>query len=318
MFGTVTIHQPELKFKDYEIYRSFYCGLCRSLKKRYGPAAQSTLSYDMTFLAILLSALYEPETTEGTTWCVPHPLVKHPLRSNIFVDYAADMNILLAYWQRLDGWQDDKKLSAKAGADALKKSYHKVREAYPRQAEAVEEYVRELSRCEAENDLNLDRAAGLTGRMLGEICVYKEDEWAPALRRVGFYLGKFIYLTDAYEDFDKDKKKGAYNPWNGKGESRAELAETVREALNLMMSECCLAFEYLPILTYEDILRNILYAGVWLRPEAAAKEDREAAEKAAEKEGKAEDPPETAEKPEGPAAESESVPEDGKEEDHGI
>ena len=305
MFGTVTIHQPELKFKDYEIYRSFYCGVCRSLKKHYGPAGQSTLSYDMTFLALLLSALYEPETAEGTAWCVPHPLVKHPLRSNVFVDYAADMNILLAYWQRLDGWNDDRKLRNKIGADALKKAYTKAKEAYPRQAEAVEEYVRELSRCEAENDTNLDTAAGLTGRMLGEIFVCKEDEWAPVLRRVGFYLGKFIYLTDAYEDFDKDKKKGAYNPWNGSGESRAELAEKVREVLNMMMSECCLAFEYLPILMYEDILRNILYAGVWLRCEAAAKEDREAAEKAA---AKAEET----------AADSSSAPESGKEESHDL
>ena len=102
------------------------------------------------------------------------------------------------------------------------------------------------------------------------------------LRRVGFYLGKFIYLTDAFEDFDKDKKKGAYNPWVSYGDSRAELADKVKDVLNLMMSECCLAFEYLPILTYEEILRNILYAGVWLRYEKAAKEDRDAAEKAKE------------------------------------
>ena len=314
MFGTVTIHQPELKFKDYEIYRSFYCGVCRSLKKHYGPAGQSTLSYDMTFLALLLSALYEPETAESTTWCVPHPLVKHPLRSNEFVDYAADMNILLAYWQRLDGWKDDRKLRDKVGADALKKAYEKAKKAYPRQAEAVEEYVRELSRCEAENDTNLDTAAGLTGRMLGEIFVCKEDEWAPVLRRVGFYLGKFIYLTDAYEDFDKDKKKGAYNPWNGSGaENRAALAEKVRDVLNMMMSECCLAFEYLPILMYGDILRNILYAGVWLRCEAAAKEDREAADKAA---GKAEDAKAAA--PGEAAAENGPAVTDGKEDSHGI
>ena len=279
MFGTVTIHQPELKFKDFDLYRSFYCGVCRSLKHRRGLSGQSTLSYDMTFLAVLLSALYEPETTVGTTWCVPHPLTKHPLRSNAYVDYAADMNILLAYWQRLDGWNDDKKITAKFGADTLKRAYKKVSEAYPEKAAAVEEYVRELARCEAENDTNPDTAAGLTGRMLGEIFAVKDDEWAPVLRRIGFYLGKFIYLTDAFVDFDKDKEKGAYNPWSASASCRAELAGRAKDALNLMMSECCLAFEYLPILLYEDILRNILYAGVWLRYEAAVKEDQKAAEK---------------------------------------
>lgn len=313
MFGTVTIHQPELKFKDFDVYRSFYCGVCRSLKQRHGLSGQSTLSYDMTFLAVLLSALYEPETSVGTTWCVPHPLTKHPLRSNAYVDYAADMNILLAYWQRLDGWKDDKKITAKFGADTLKHAYKKVSEVYPAQAAAVEEYVRELSRCEAENDDNPDTAAGLTGRMLGEVFAARDDEWAPVLRRVGFYLGKFIYLTDAYVDLDRDREKGAYNPWLSSGKSRAELAGTAKDALNMMMSECCLAFEYLPILTYGDILRNILYAGVWLRYEAAVREDREAAEKEAAKEAAGEAPAES-----GVTAGSEAAAAAEKEDSHGI
>lgn len=274
MFGTVTIHQPEMKFKDYGIYRSFYCGLCRSLKHRYGLSGQSTLSYDMTFLALLLSGLYEPETAEDKTWCAAHPFERHPMRINCCIDYAADMNILLAYWQRLDGWNDDRRLSAKLGADLLRRSYAAVSEKYPEKAKAVEDYVRELTKCEQKDSRNLDEAAGLTGKMLGELFMYQNDEWAPVLQRVGFYLGKFIYLSDAFEDFDKDKKKGSYNPWKGCAESRAALAGEAKDVLNMMMSECCLAFEYLPILMYEDVLRNILYAGVWLRYEAAVKEDK--------------------------------------------
>ena len=313
MFGTITIHQPEMKFKDFGIYRSFYCGLCRSLKHRYGISGQSTLSYDMTFLAVLLSGLYEPETAEGTTWCVSHPLEKHPTRSNLCTDYAADMNILLAYWQRLDGWKDDNKLTAKAGADLLKRAYNKVKAQYPEKAQAVEDYVRELTKCEKADSSNLDEAAGLTGRMLGEIFALYEDEWAPVLRRVGFYLGKFIYLSDAFEDFDKDKKKGAYNPWSSYAESRAALAGQAKDVLNMMMSECCLAFEYLPILMYEDILRNILYAGVWLRYEAAVKEDNKAAGKENEQAAAA---PVTGKAPADEAADEGEAP--GKEADDGI
>ena len=301
MFGTVTIHQPEMKFKDFGIYRSFYCGLCRSLKHRYGLSGQSTLSYDMTFLALLLSGLYEPETVSGTTWCAAHPFEKHATRTNSCVDYAADMNILLAYWQRLDGWNDDKKVTAKLGADLLKRAYDKVKKQYPEKALAVEEYVRDLTKCEKDDSSNLDQASGLTGKMLGEIFSFRDDEWAPVLRRIGFYLGKFIYLSDAFEDFDKDKKKGAYNPWRSYAESRAELAEKAKDVLNMMMSECSLAFEYLPILMYEDILRNILYAGVWLRYEAAVKEDKEAGSKSAA----------APQEPQGPETAK-------KEEDHGI
>ena len=209
MFGYITINRPELKIRDEQRYRAFYCGLCRSLKKRYGLSGQSTLSYDMTFLGILLSALYEPATEEGKTVCLLHPSEKHPTLSNRYVDYAADMNLLLAYYNRLDDWKDDKKLRAKVGADALKKKAEKVEAAYPRQAEAVKTYIRELGAVEEEDSRDLDAASGATGRMLAEVFTPEEDLWAPHLRKIGFYLGKFIYLMDAFEDFDEDLKSGA-------------------------------------------------------------------------------------------------------------
>lgn len=285
MFGYITVNQPEMKFKDFALYRSFYCGLCRSLKTRYGLAGQTTLSFDMTFLGILLSSLYEPETEESKTFCLLHPAEKHPTLSNKYVDYAADMNLLLAYYDLRDDWQDEKKLGGLLGSDAIRKSCRKLEAVYPRQSEAVKTYVAELSALEKESSDDLDAVAGLTGRMLSEIFVPEEDLWAPHLRKIGFWLGKFIYLMDAFEDLDKDLKKGRYNPWKNCGESRLEIADKAREILNMMMGECSLAFEHLPLLLYEDILRNILYAGVWCRFEAALKADREAAEKKAAKEG---------------------------------
>ncbi len=281
MFGYVTIHRPELKIKDEQCYRAFYCGLCRSLRDRYGRSGQTTLSYDMTFLAMLLSALYEPETQEGTTLCLLHPSEKHATRANRFVDYAGDMNLLLAYYNRLDDWKDDKKLSAKLAADAIKKKCAAVEEKYPRQAEAVKKYIEELSAIEKEDSRDLDAASGATGRMLAEVFCPEEDVWAPHLRKIGFYLGKFIYLMDAFEDFDKDLASGSYNPWKGEAESRLALADKARDVLTMMLSEGSMAFEHLPILLYEDILRNILYAGVWNAFEDAVKKDKETAEKKA-------------------------------------
>ena len=95
MFGYIMINKPEIKYKDYDLYRSFYCGLCRELKEKFGLAGQLSLSYDLTFVILLLNGLYETPAHKGTTRCILHPLCKHVVRRNEITEYAADMNILL-------------------------------------------------------------------------------------------------------------------------------------------------------------------------------------------------------------------------------
>ena len=104
MFGYIVMNKPEIKFKDFDLYRSFYCGLCRELKSKYGISGQISLTYDMTFVVILLSALYEPHTQKGSTRCIIHPVCKQPVRRNIVTEYAADMNVLLTYYKCRDDW----------------------------------------------------------------------------------------------------------------------------------------------------------------------------------------------------------------------
>ena len=114
--------------------------------------------------------------------------------------------------------------------------------------------------------------------MLAELFVYKEDEWAPTLRQLGFWLGKFIYLMDAAEDVERDRKNGCYNPLllqeELAGQGDAVLDEYCELLLTSMMGECAQAFERLPLLLYGDLLRNIVYSGVWCRYELM-KERRE-------------------------------------------
>ena len=283
MFGYITVNRPELKIKDDALYRSFYCGLCRSLKKRHGIGGQATLSYDMTFVGLLLSALYEPPTEESTSFCVVHPAERHPIVKNEYIDYAADMNLLLAYYNLLDDWQDEKKLSAKLGADVLKKGMKKIEAAWPRQVKAVRDYLDTVAEIEKKGEPDLDGPAGATGLMLGELLAREDDVWSQTLRQLGFFLGKFIYLMDAYEDLEKDLKKGSYNPWSGSGKTRAEVADKAQEALTLMAGEATLAFERLPIVMYEDVLRNILYAGIWVKFDEISLSDKtERKEEAAE------------------------------------
>lgn len=109
MFGYIAINKAEMKFKDYDMYHSYYCGLCKRLKENYGRSGQLTLSYDMTFLIVLLTGLYEPETSTDTTNCIAHPFEKHTTRTNEITDYAAAVNLILSYYKSRDDWDDERK-----------------------------------------------------------------------------------------------------------------------------------------------------------------------------------------------------------------
>lgn len=100
---------------------------------------------------------------------------------------------------------------------------------------------------------------------MAELFVYRQDEWEDSLRKIGFFLGKFIYLMDAYEDVEDDIKSGCYNPLKSRFRDNPEFAMDCRQILTLMMAECSREFEKLPILLHVEILRNILYSGVWCR-----------------------------------------------------
>lgn len=270
MFGYITINKNDLKIKEYEEYQAYYCGLCKVLRERYGNVGQMTLTYDMTFLVILLTGLYEKELVEKQQRCASHVGKKHRTLENDLTGYAADMNILLAYHNLMDDWMDEKKISKYAAAKVLEKSYQKVAKAYPRQCKAILSYIEHLTECEKRKEENLDIAAGYTGELLAEVFIYQEDEWSAILRRMGFFMGKFIYLCDAYEDIEKDKEKNNYNPLFTFFEKK-EFEEICYQILCMMVAECAKEFEKLPILMNAPILRNILYSGIWAKYEAVKK-----------------------------------------------
>ncbi len=265
MFGYVTVNQNELKMKEYQRYRSFYCGLCRSLRVRFGLKGQMLLPNDMTFADILLNGLYEVPLQKKEERCVVHPLKKQEMVFNELTDYCADMGLLLAYYKMLDDVKDEGSIKARAYAKTIEKAVRKISAKYPRQRKAVEQYIKKLSRYESELSHDLDQVAGVTGEALGEIFVWKdEDIWNDELRRMGFFLGKYIYLLDAYEDLEKDRKSGNYNPWHFY-DGRDDFEALVENTLTMMMAECARAFETLPIVQDSEILRNIIYVGVWTK-----------------------------------------------------
>ena len=262
MFGYVTVCEPELKVKDLKKYRAYYCGLCRTLKEDYGFMGQMTLTYDMTFAVILLSSLYDTTTKHEEHRCKVHPAKRQHMLQNEITSYAAAMNVLLAYYHMEDDWQDDRKVSSLMTKSLIQGKAKKIIEKYPRQSEIIRKSLKELGECEHENSMDIDRAAGCFGRLMAELFVWKEDIWEKTLRKMGFYLGKFIYLMDAYEDLPEDRKKNRYNPLKELAK-RPDYEAQMEQILRMMIAESTVRFEQLPCLVDVDILRNILYDGVW-------------------------------------------------------
>lgn len=260
MFGYVTPNLSALSEADQARYRAHYCGLCHAIGNRHGQMARMALTFDLTYLTIFLSSLYEPEEQSGTGRCMPHPTKEHAWAISSVTDYAADMTIALTYHKCLDDWQDDKNLPAKAASAWLKKAYTQVKAAYPRQCEAIEAALRALTDVEKQRDPSPDAAAKCFGQLMAELFVMQEDYWSGALRAFGYSLGRYIYLLDATCDYDKDIKKGSYNPVILMGKK----PEDMRPTLELLLGDASAAFEKLPLIQDEEILRNILYSGVWL------------------------------------------------------
>ena len=277
MLGVMTVRKDELKFREYDRYRAFYCGLCQSIGKRCGAVCRLALSFEMTFLAMLHTALYESETQVERRRCALHPLQRRPMLSAEAVDYCADLSALVSYYDLRDGWEDEKRADKLAESALLKKAAKRAGELHERQRNAVVGYVRALHEVEKRNEQNLDVAANLTGEMLAELYVMREDLYARDLREMGFYLGKFIYLCDCYEDIEQDEKKGNYNPLLSR-KDQPSFVEDCERMLSDMMARACMAFERLPILQDAEILRNILYSGIWLRFENATKRRKASSE----------------------------------------
>jgi len=224
---------------------------------------------------MLLTALYEKKPLKEKRGCIVHPGPKRLCMRNEFTAYAADMNLIMAYHNLMDDWIDERKKRSVLLAGAIKKAYKKAAERYPRQDKAAVRYVKALHSCEKKNSDDLDLASGLTGEFMREVyLVYENDIWNRDLGAVGFFLGKFIYLMDAYEDMEEDLKKGNYNPFLHH-KDRADLDDYAGEILTMMASNAAAAFERLPIVEYIDILRNVLYAGIWQKYQIKKEKDKE-------------------------------------------
>ncbi len=264
MFGYVIARKESLSEQDQQRYRACYCGLCRALKEHHGQFARLALNYDMTFLVLVLSSLYEPEERSGSARCASHPAKPQPWWDDELTRYAADLNIALTYHKLRDDWLDEGARLQKSLMDKLQGAYDGVKARLPRQCAAIEAELDGLLALEKAKEVVPDKLAACFGRLMAELFDYQQDRWSADLREMGFWLGQFIYFQDACVDLEKDARKGRYNPLLSLHGQVRPLAD-YEPMLLMLASQCWQAFDRLPLVQDSAILQNILREGIWTR-----------------------------------------------------
>lgn len=267
IFGYIICNKEGLSKEEIKRYTGIYCGICKTLEKKFGQLGRLSLNYDMTFLALFLTALYEPTEETREFRCPFHMLHTRQAVENKFTDYAASMTIALAYYKCLDDWKDEHKRLSYEYGKLLQEKFELVKEEYPRQCEGISKSLEELDKIEKAPFFMADEAVNCSGRMLAELLIYEEDFWSSSLRSFGYELGRFIYLADAAVDYNTDIKKHNYNPLAAMNLKPRE-AEPI---LTMAIGNATAQFEKLPIVNDAHLIRNVLYGGVWQKYYAKVK-----------------------------------------------
>lgn len=263
MFGYVRPYRPELKCKDFDLYKATYCGLCRCLRSRYGLIAPMLLNFDFTFLALLL---WEPEEsfTPCRGRCHGNPLRKMPMcPDSPALELAADESVVLSWWKLRDSVRDDgfwKGLPARVLSAALGPAYRKAARRRPEFDRTVRACLEELTALERENCPSLDRTADAFARLLQGAAPH-EGERGRVLSQLLYHLGRWIYLADARDDLEEDKLSGRYNPAAaryGPGGDGGALRLTMDNSLELMGA----ALQLGEFGCRKPLLENIVYLGL--------------------------------------------------------
>lgn len=280
LFGYVTPYKDELKIREYTIFRAYYCGLCKVLGKRFNQLVRMGLNYDFTFLALLLSSLSQETDTSRAEGCIANPIKKKPVvRPNSYIEYSADMSIMLVYFKLLDDWKDERSLAALAALLVYLLPVKKVKKLYPEKYNSIQSALEKLNELEKQKCHIIDESADAFAGLMQQIFTYPgfdDEKVNRILAWLGYNLGRWIYILDAFHDVEKDIKQNSYNPVllqyeykTGEDieEFKARVKEPLEMSLTFTLDNIAKSFELLDIKHHRSILNNIIYMGVRHRME---------------------------------------------------
>lgn len=316
MLGYVVSYKPEMKVKEAELYKAYYCGICKSIGRRYGQLPRMVLSYDAAFLAVMLDSLYDMHENLTRERCIANPLKKKAVASSEAIDFAADIMLILAWHKLIDDADDEGNKVAGAVSKLMEGKYEQLKSDRPAFCRDLEEHMAMLRELEVAKCANLDQAAEAFAKIMEDIfaeglktvneayemeAVYDEFQFeaetendiptqdlseckseidmktaGKILSRIGYHLGKWIYLMDAYDDIDDNITTGAYNPLiyrfeYKQGEEpqkfRQRIKEDVERNLIMYLAEMAKAVDLLEINKNKGIIENIIYVGLLKKTE---------------------------------------------------
>ena len=269
MFGYVRADTPHLYIKDDVLYRAMYCGVCKGIGKVCGHAARIGLSYDITFLSVILHNIRGQDVTIEKQHCLTHCIRSRQMAEvDELTCQLGALNTLLAYYKYTDDIEDGD--GGRGKRLFFKKGFKRAKKKYPQIERIVRANLAEQSKTEKAKTESLDRAADATAKMLAEFSDYALEEKATAYTHNLFYaVGKWIYLIDALDDYDKDKKKGAYNPFllAYRAENKSELlcgkdGDEVRFVFNALFFDIRENLSKISFRFNRDLSDNILLRGL--------------------------------------------------------
>ena len=267
MFGYVTPEKAELKIKEFEVFKAYYCGLCRSIGRK-SKVSRAGLTYDMTFLSVLLSSIYSEAMEIKEGFCPLKMRKIKQITGNSCIDYAADMNILLCNRKLMDNYKDDRNLACLAAAAFVKNKCYN--DEIKKKLENIDSCLKEIHRLEKEKCSNTDETSHQFAILVQNVFKYKDDENSIILEAMGYNLGKWIYIIDAYDDMERDAKKGSYNAilngfeYKGQdiGKFKRDITENIEFTLIKCLQQTSSAYELLCLKRNKGLLDNIIYLGL--------------------------------------------------------
>ena len=268
MFGYIRVYKPDLKISEYETYKSIYCGLCQQLGQEYTPLARMTLSFDFTFLAALNMALAEDKPVYTKRKCPANPLKKCIMADlREIQSHCCDCAVLMLWYKLEDDLKDHgtaSRLRAAALYPAARLAYRKAAQRRPELDQLIGNNMRLQAETEAACTASVDLASEPTAQVLsGLFSTLSEDPVQKrVLERLGYLLGRYVYLCDALDDLEDYREKGNYNPFLADQSAGPEQIETAIGTLYLTIAEAAKTFELLELKRFEPILANILYLGM--------------------------------------------------------
>lgn len=272
MFGYVKTDKPEMKIKEYEAYRGLYCSLCKAMGKHFGVFSRLTLSYDITFLVLArLSFMGTLPCFEGGR-CGFNPTKKCSYCTNAEEElrYASAVSMMMFYHKVRDNISDGnilKRLLMYMLLPWATLKYKKAKKMYGEVAEIIEDSMAKQSETESRNSASTDEAAHQSAEALGRITAYNMNDPEGNIYRFGYGIGKWVYLTDAFDDVEKDLKDGSYNVFVNKynltrDSFTDEIKEDITATINMSSILFIDAYEKTENKTLSPIMENIIYEGM--------------------------------------------------------